>query len=90
MLSVSKDVDLARYEPGVFGSWFLSSQILCGGTNGIVSVSQFTASGVDFNAAQVAAGGVIYLESADGAIQGAFEIVERMNFQFSKCHFQMQ
>jgi hypothetical protein len=75
MLSFSSDVDLAKFEPGVFGSWYLSSQVLCGGTNGIVAGTQFTASGVDFTAAQVAAGNVIYLESADGTIKGAFEIV---------------
>jgi len=71
----SSDVDLARYEPGVFGSWYASSQVLCGGTNGIVAGTQFTASGVDFAAAQVAAGNVIWLESTDGVIKGAFEIV---------------
>ena len=76
MLSFSSDVDLAKYEPGVFGSWYVSSQVLSSGSNGIVAGTQFTASGVDFTAAQVGAGGVIYLESADGAIQGAFEIVE--------------
>ncbi len=79
MLSFSKDVDLAKYEPNVFGSWFLSSQVLCSGTNGIVAGTQFTASGVDFTAAQVAAGNVIWLESADGAIKGAFEIVETID-----------
>ena len=75
MLSFSSDVDLAKYEPGVFGLWYLSSQVLCGGANGIVAGTQFTASGVDFTLAQVAANGVIYLESADGSIKGAFEIV---------------
>ena len=75
MLSFSSDVDLAKFEPNVFGSWFLSSQVLCGGANGIVAGTQFTASGVDFTTAQVAAGGVIYLESTDGTIKGAFEIV---------------
>lgn len=76
MLSFSTDVDLAKFEPGVFGSWFLSSQVLCGGTNGIVAGTQFTASGVDFTAAQVATGNVIYLESTDGAIKGAFEVAD--------------
>ena len=37
MLSFSTDVDLAKYEPSVFGSWFLSSQVLCSGSNGIVA-----------------------------------------------------
>ena len=75
MISFSSDVDLAKYEPSVFGSFFLSSQVLCGGSNGIVAGTQFTASGVDFTSAQVAAGNVIWLESVDGSIKGAFEIV---------------
>jgi hypothetical protein len=76
MLSFSKDAELLKFEPGVFGAWFLASQVLCGGTNGIVSGTQFTAGGVDFVASGVQAGGVIWLQSADGAIEGAFEIVE--------------
>ena len=76
MLSFSTDVDVAKFEPNVFGSWYLSSQVLCSGGNGIVAGTQFTASGVDFSAAQVAAGHVISLQSADGAIKGAFEIVD--------------
>ncbi|MDH4203461.1 MAG: hypothetical protein OEV87_11290 [Phycisphaerae bacterium] len=76
MLSFSSDVDLAKFEPNVFGSWYLSSQVLCSGSNGIVAGTQFTASGVDFTAAQVAAGHVIYLESTDGVIKGAFEVVD--------------
>ncbi len=74
MLGFSNDADVARYEPGVFGNWFLSSQVLCGGDNGIVAGTQFTASGVDFTASQVAAGGILWLQSADDAISGAFEI----------------
>ena len=35
MFLFSQDVDLAKFEPNVFGSWYLSSQVLCGGTNGI-------------------------------------------------------
>ena len=48
MLLFSRDVDVARYEPNVFGLWYVSSQVLCGGANGIVAGTQFTASGVDF------------------------------------------
>lgn len=76
MTVFSSDTDLAKYEPNVFGTWYLSSQVLCSGSNGIVAGTQFTASGVDFSAAQVATGNVIYLESVDEAIKGAFEIVE--------------
>lgn len=76
MLSFTTDVDLAKFEPNVFGAWFLSSQVLSSGSNGIVAGTQFTASGVDFTAAQVATGNVIYLESTDGAIKGAFEVAD--------------
>lgn len=79
MLSFSSDVDLAKFEPNVFGSWYLSSQVLCSGTNGIVAGTQFTTSGVDFTAAQIATGHVIWLESTDGAIKGAFEVVETID-----------
>ncbi len=75
MNAFSSDVDLMKFEPNVFGSWFLSSQVLCGGDNGIVAGTQFTAAGVDFISSGAAAGGVIWLESTDGAIKGAFEIV---------------
>ena len=76
MLSFSSDVDLAKYEPNVFGSWYLSSQVLCSVTNGLVAGTQFTASGMDFSASQVAAGHILWAESTDGAIKGAFEIVD--------------
>jgi hypothetical protein len=76
MYSFSSDVDLARFEPGVFSDWYLASQVLCSGVNGVLSGCQFTASGVDFEASGVQAGGVIWLESGDGAIKGVYEIAE--------------
>ena len=69
------DTDILAVEPSLFSDACFGSQVLCGGTNGIVAGTQFTASGVDFNASGVAAGGVIYLASADGVIDGSFEIV---------------
>lgn len=76
MNTFSTDTDLIKYEPNVFGSWFLSSQVFCGGDNGIIAGTQFTASGVDFIAAGVQPGGVIRLQSADESIKGAFEIID--------------
>ncbi len=52
----------------------MKSQVVCGGTTGIVAGTQFTAAGVDFIACQVEAGEVIRLESTDGALAGAYEI----------------
>ena len=69
------DKDILKTEPSLFSDACFTSQKLCGGTNGIVAGTQFTASGVDFTSSGVTAGGVIWLESADGTIKGGFEIV---------------
>ena len=69
------DVDILKVEPSLFSDACFDSQVLCGGTNGIVAGTQFTASGVDFTSSGVTAGGVIWLTSADGSIDGGFEIV---------------
>ena len=69
------DVDIAKMDAEVYSSSVFGAQVRCGGTNGIVAGTQFTASGVDFNASQVTAGCVIALSSADGTIDGVFEIV---------------
>ena len=59
----------------LFGELHLSWQVLAAGTGGVLSGTTFTASGADFVSAQVSAGGIIYLQSADGALDGAYEIV---------------
>ena len=48
---------------------------MAAGAGGTLSGTTFTASGIDFIAAQVSAGGVAYLQSADGTLDGAYEIV---------------
>ncbi|RKY04069.1 MAG: hypothetical protein DRP56_10555 [Planctomycetota bacterium] len=72
---IINDIDVAKTDAEVFSSAAFGAQVRCGGTNGIVAGTQFTASGVDFNASQVSAGCVIALSSADGTIDGTFEIV---------------
>lgn len=79
MDTFSTDTDLMKFEPNVFGSWFLSSQVLCGGENGIVAGTQFIASGVDFVASGIQPGNIIWLQSADESLKGAFEIVETLD-----------
>lgn len=76
MSGFSNDADLARYEPAVFGRWYLTGQVLCGGSSGIAAGTQFAAGGADFAAAQVHAGHILWLESTDGATAGAYEIVQ--------------
>ena len=75
MVNFSIDVDIVKYEPILFGELHLPGQVLATGTGGTLSGTIFTASGADFVSASVAAGQVIYLQSADGTLDGAFEIV---------------
>ncbi len=75
MVSFSNDADILKYEPILFGELHLPQQVLATGTGGALSGTTFTASGADFVSAQVSTGGVVYLQSADGTLDGAYEIV---------------
>lgn len=75
MTTFSNDVDILKYEPILFGELHLPGQVLAAGTKGVLSGTTFTASDADFVSAQVCPGGVIYLQSADGSLDGAYEIV---------------
>ncbi|MHC4116002.1 MAG: hypothetical protein ACYSWO_00700 [Planctomycetota bacterium] len=75
MASFSNDADILKYEPILFGELHLPWQVLAAGTGGTLSGTTLTASGADFVAAQVSAGTVAYLQSADGSLDGAYEIV---------------
>lgn len=75
MIIFSNDADILKYEPVLFGELHLPGQVLAAGIGGTLSGTTFTGSGADFVSAQVSAGGVIYLQSADGSLDGAYEIV---------------
>jgi len=75
MLSFSKDVDILRYEPILFGELHFPWQVLIEGTGGQLSGTTFTKTGEDFESAAVTAGGAIYLHSSDGVLDGVYEIV---------------
>jgi hypothetical protein len=75
MVTFSNDADILKYEPILFGELHLPWQVLAMGTGASLSGTTLTAGGADFIAAQVRAGGVIYLQSADGSLDGAYEIV---------------
>ena len=75
MVSFSNDADILKYEPALFGELHLPWQVLAAGTGGTLSGTTFTAGSADFVSAQVSAGGVIYLRSADGLLDGMYEIV---------------
>lgn len=75
MVKFSNDVDILKYEPILFGELYLPGQVLASGTGGELNGTSFTASSADFTSARVSAGGVIYLRTADGLLDGAYEIV---------------
>ncbi len=75
MLTFCTDTDILKYEPVLFGELHLRSQVLTAGTGGQLSQAAFTAGGADFVGSQVSAGGVVYLRSADGLLDGGYEIV---------------
>ena len=75
MIAFSNDTDILKYEAVLFSDLYFPWQVLCQGESGVVSGTTFTASGEDFVSSQVAAGGVIYLRSDDGALDGCYEIV---------------
>ena len=75
MVTFSNDADILKYEPILFGELHLPWQVLVAGTGTSLSGTTLTASEVNFNAAQIQTGGVVYLQSADGSLDGAYEIV---------------
>ena len=75
MVSFSNDADILKYEPILFGELHSTEQVLVSGAGGTLSGTTFTDSGADFVSASVISGGVIYLQSADDSLDGAFEIV---------------
>jgi hypothetical protein len=71
----SSDVDILKYEPVLFGELHLPWQVQTSGTGATLSATTLTAPGANFVAASIEPGGVAYLRSSDGALDGAYEIV---------------
>lgn len=74
-VTFSSDVDVLKYEPSLFGDLHLPSQVQASGTGATLNGTTLTAAQADFIASDVQAGGVAYLRSADGSLDGAYEIV---------------
>ena len=75
MVRLCNDVDILKYEPALLGEFHPTNQVLAAGTGGELAGTTFTASGADFESAGIEPGGAIYLRSADGAIDGVYEVV---------------
>lgn len=75
MNSFSNDVDILKYEPSLFGDLHFAGQVLISGTSGEIEGDVFNTPDADFNSSKITAGMAIYLRSAEGIIDGAFEII---------------
>ena len=74
MVRLCNDIDILKYEPVLFGELHLTNQVLAAGSGGELAGTTFEASGADFESAGIEPGDVIYLRSADGLLDGAYEI----------------
>ncbi len=74
-VTFSNDVDVLKYEPILFGDLHLPAQVMASGIGATLNGTTLTASQADFVAADVEAGGVVHLRSADGSQEGAYELV---------------
>jgi hypothetical protein len=75
MTTFSNDVDILKCEPVLFGELHWPSQVRARGAGATLSGTTLTDVGADFITTEVKPGGVIHLESADGTLDGAYEIV---------------
>ena len=75
MVRFSSDVDILKFEPVLFGELHLSSQVLTQGNGAQLSGTTLTDGAGSFVSAGVEAGGVAYLKSAEGTLDGSYEIV---------------
>ncbi len=75
MVRFSSDVDILKYEPILFGELHPSWQVLASGSGAQLDGTTLTDAAGDFVNARIEPGGVVYLQSADGALDGAYEIV---------------
>jgi hypothetical protein len=75
MIRFSNDADILKYEPVLFGELHLPGQVLTIGTGGTLSGTTFVDAEGDFVNSQVSGGGAVYFRSADGLLDGVYEIV---------------
>lgn len=75
MVNFSNDADILKYEPVLFGELYLPAQVMAAGQGGTLEGTSFTADGADFMNASIQAGEVVWLQSEDRILDGAFEIV---------------
>lgn len=71
----STDADILKYEAVLFSDLYFPWQELCKGIDGQLNGTVFSTQSQDLVSSGVQAGGVIYIRSDDGTLDGCFEIV---------------
>lgn len=75
MTLLHKDIDILKYDPGLFSTGgAFATQTFGKGATGVLSGTSFTVAGGTFQTVGVQAGHVIYLQTLDGMINGVYEI----------------
>ncbi|MGD0551259.1 MAG: hypothetical protein ABSB25_01270 [Sedimentisphaerales bacterium] len=74
MVRLCDDRDILKIEPVLFGELHFSNQVIAAGTAGELTGTTFEASGANFVSDGVEAGECVYLRSADGVLDGVYEI----------------
>lgn len=75
MRKFSRDKDILKVEPELFGDCHLPSQVIASGSDGVVSGTVFTSSSAKFSSCGVSAGNVLFMESQTQGFALAVEIV---------------
>ena len=70
------DIDLLKYEDGLFGGDIFTQFVLCRGTGASITGSYLSANNVDFVASQVGEGNVIFVRDDVNSWQGVYEVVQ--------------
>lgn len=75
MRKFSRDKDILKFEPELFGNCYLENQVIASGSDGVTSGTIFTSSSASFNSHGVSPGNVLFMESASEGFALPVEIV---------------
>ena len=76
MRNLCTDIDLLKYEDGLFGGDLFTQFVLCRGINASITGSYLSANNVDFISSQVGEGNVIFVRDDVNSWQGVYEVVQ--------------
>lgn len=75
MRKFSRDKDILKVEPELFGACHLPSQVAASGSDGVINGTVFTSSSAKFSSCGISAGNVLFIESPTQGFSLAVEII---------------